>query len=295
MSRSVFDRAGHRRANEQWLAEAWPRAQVLLLSSGSTTPVRADGRMDLRPSSAVDADSVRIFLGVVGEVPYFAALAEAEDGWAGPRQLGGTGDELELDLLVTAVALAQWHERHVRCPLCGTATEVAQAGWTRRCPKDGSQHFPRTDPAVIMLVHDGADHCLLGRGMQWPPGRFSTLAGFVEPGESLEAAVAREVLEEVAVVVTDVRYVASQPWPFPSSLMLGFTALAEVGGAVWPDTVEVAEAGWFTRDEISNAADWTDSDAEVVGDPGARLRGIPPHLSISRHLIDGWVSGDLPA
>ena len=295
MARSVFDRAAHRRSDERWLAHAWQRAQVLLVSAGSTTPVRADSRIDLRPSSVVDTEAPRFFLGVVGEVPYFAALAEAEDGWAGPRQLGATGDELELDLLVTAVALAQWHERHVHCPLCGTLTEPAQAGWTRRCPKDASQHFPRTDPAVIMLVHDGADRCLLGRGAQWPPGRFSTLAGFVEPGESLEAAVAREVFEEVAVVVTDMRYVASQPWPFPSSLMLGFTALAEGDGTLRPDEVEMAEAGWFTRDEVSKAADWTDGDDEAAGDPGAVLRAIPPHLSISRHLIDGWVTGELPA
>ncbi len=171
-------------------------------------------------------------------------------------------DDLQAELLVTAIALEQWHQRHTHCPRCGTATHESDAGWTRTCPRDGSQHFPRTDPAVIMLIHDGGDRALLGRGAQWPAGRFSTLAGFVEPGESLEAAVAREVGEEVGVAITDIRYVASQPWPFPSSLMLGFTARVDGEDSIELDLVEMAEAAWFTRAEVQRAADHVDGLAE---------------------------------
>jgi NAD+ diphosphatase len=139
-----------------------------------------------------------------------------------------------------------------------------------------------------MLVHDGGDRALLGRGPQWGEGRFSTLAGFVEPGESLEAAVAREVFEEVGVRVTDVRYVASQPWPFPASLMLGFVARLAGDPGITLDPVEMAEAGWFSRDEIARAADWTDE--ALLPEPGRRLRAVPPRLSISRYLIDQWLA-----
>ncbi len=199
-------------------------------------------------------------------------------------------DELDAGLVVSAIALEQWHQRHTHCPRCGAPTVETQAGWTRTCTNDGSDHFPRTDPAVIMLVHDGADRTLLGRGPQWGEGRFSTLAGFVEPGESLEAAVAREVFEEVGVGVRDVRYLASQPWPFPASLMIGFFARLDGDAAITLDPVEMAEAAWFTRDEVADAARWTDTDGEA--DPGRRLRGISPKLSISRFLIDQWLAGE---
>jgi NAD+ diphosphatase len=143
-----------------------------------------------------------------------------------------------------------------------------------------------------MLIHDGGELALLGNGTGWGPGRYSTLAGFVEPGESLEAAVAREVFEEVGVHVNDIRYVASQPWPFPSSLMLGFSARLDGDAAIRVDPVEMQAAGWFTRAEIRRAADWSDTGAEP--DPQATLRSISPKLSISRFLIDLWLAGELP-
>ena len=192
---------------------------------------------------------------------------------------------------MAAIGLEQWHQRHTHCPLCGVPTGETQAGWTRTCPADNSQHFPRTDPAVIMLIHDGGDLALLGRGPQWGEGRFSTLAGFVEPGETLEMAVAREVFEEVGVKITDVRYLASQPWPFPASLMLGFIARLDGDPGITLDPVEMAEAGWFSRDEIARARDWTDD----LGEPAAgteRLRAVPPKFSISRFLIDHWLAGE---
>jgi NAD+ diphosphatase len=242
----------------------------------------------------VPAHAQRWFLGLADDVAYFAVVSEqSDDSWLGLRDIGLAGDELELDLLVTSVALTQWHSRHGRCAVCGAETNIEQAGWTRRCPVDDSQHFPRTDPAVIMLVHDGDDKCLLGRSFAWPAGRFSTLAGFVEPGESLEAAVIREVFEETAVRVTDVRYVGSQPWPFPSSLMLGFSARVEGDGELTatPDNVEMAEAGWFTREQVRRAADWTDD--EGPPQPGSVLGAIPPGFSISRFLIDQWLAGKI--
>jgi NAD+ diphosphatase len=207
---------------------------------------------------------------------------------------------------VTSIALLQWHSRHEHCPRCGAVTVITRTGWARQCPVDGSTHFPRTDPAVIMLVHDGGDRCLLGRGPSWPAGRFSTLAGFVEPGESLEAAVAREVHEEVGVRVTDVRYVDSQPWPFPASLMLGFNALAVGDLAITLDQDEMAAAGWFSRDEVQRAAAWTDLNA-LEGwsatedrpsgsseEADRTLSAISPRLSISRYLIDEWLAGRMP-
>ncbi|MDT4904883.1 MAG: diphosphatase [Pseudonocardiales bacterium] len=292
LSRVTFDRAAQHRTDDAWLADAWTRAKVVLISPKSTTPVGADDRVQFR--DAADArDGPRRFLGVIDDVPYFAVTTEEDgDGWKTLREIGGDIGDLEASLVVSAIGLEQWHQRHTHCPRCGSPTVEAQAGWTRICTNDGSQHFPRTDPAVIMLIHDGGDLALLGRGPQWGEGRFSTLAGFVEPGESLEAAVAREVYEEVGIKIDDVRYVASQPWPFPASLMVGFVAQLDGDPSITLDPVEMAEAGWFTREEVRRAADWTD-DLQTPLDvgPDVRLRAIPPHFSISRYLIDRWLAG----
>ena len=285
LSDTVFDRAAERRTDTAWLAEAWRRGRVLVVSRASGTPF-AEGRVRYRDTAGLDLSAAR-FLGLVGDQPYFALDAEPPEGerWSTMREVGPLLHPLDAGLFATAIALSQWHARHPRCPICGERTNPEQAGWTRRCPVDASQHFPRTDPAVIMLVHDGAGSALLGRSPAWPPGRFSTLAGFVEPGESLESAVAREVFEETSVQVHDVRYVGSQPWPFPSSLMLGFTALAELG-EVRVDNVVMAEARWFSRAELARAADWT----ELGQSEGLQL---PGRFSISRFLIDSWLSGRL--
>jgi NAD+ diphosphatase len=295
LARATYDRATQHRTDEAWLAQAWTTARLLLVSPKSSTPItRVDGApcIAFRRSEDVAPDATRRFLGLVGDIAYFSVAAEVDDGeWAGLREIGQRADELEAGLLTSAIALEQWHLRHTHCPQCGHPTVEAQGGWVRTCPNDASVHFPRTDPAVIMLIHDGGDLALLGRGPQWGQGRFSTLAGFVEPGESLEAAVAREVFEEVGVLITDVRYVASQPWPFPASLMLGFTARLDGDPTIHLDPVEMAEAGWFTRAEIRAAADWTD-DEEPAPDPGRRLQAIPPRFSISRYLIDGWLAAD---
>jgi NAD+ diphosphatase len=200
------------------------------------------------------------------------------DGWHDLRELGADLDDLEAGLLAQAIGILEWHARARFSPLSGAATTIERAGWVQRDPVTGAELFPRTDPAVIMLVHDGGDRCVLGRQAVWPPGRFSVLAGFVEPGESAEGAVAREVFEEVGVHVTDVRYVASQPWPFPQSLMLGFTARLDGDATLRLDPTEIEEARWFTRDELRS---------------GDGPRALPPPVSIARNIIDRWVAGEI--
>jgi NAD+ diphosphatase len=196
------------------------------------------------------------------------------------RTLGGLLSDEQAGMMVHAVGLAHWHRSHPRCARCGEPTDVAQEGHVRHCAACGADHFPRTDPAVIMMVIDRQDRCLLARNSAWPEKRFSSLAGFVEPGESLEQAVAREVLEEVGVPVEDAVYVGSQPWPFPASLMLGFHARA-VSDRVRIDNDEIAEARWFTRAELKSAIE----SGEVLP---------PGGISIARHLLELWYGEPIP-
>jgi NAD+ diphosphatase len=231
-----------------------------------------------------------VFLGESDGAVYAAVRGERAltvkgrtvDRWAGLREVGADLGDLDAGLLAQAIGILEWHERNRYSPVSGAPTTVERGGWVQRDPVTGTEHFPRTDPAVIMLVHDGGDRVVLGRQTVWPPGRFSILAGFVEPGESAEAAVAREVAEEVGLRVTDIRYVASQPWPFPQSLMLGFVARAVVGDAEGDDSLrvdptEIEEAHWFTRDELRS---------------GGGPRALPPPVSIARHILDRWVAGE---
>ena len=183
-------------------------------------------------------------------------------------------------LLTHAVALANWHDTHTHCPLDGTPTVPDPAGHSARCPKDGTEHFPRTDPAVIMLITDPQDRVLLASNTRWPGRRVSILAGFVEPGESLEQAVIREVAEEAGIAVTNVRYVASQPWPMPRSLMVGFRAEAVPGEVIAVDHDELTEAHWYSRADLLAA----------IQDGLA----LPGPVSIARHIIEAWYGGPLP-
>ncbi len=292
LSRAQYDRAAQHRSDDAWLADAWTRSRVVVVSPRSATPVSED-RAVLR-DAANAPDGPRRFLGLVDDVPYFAVTAEPADdepdAWQTLREFGLRARELDADLVTSAIALEQWHQRHGFCPRCGAPTQESRAGWVRTCTAEGSEHFPRMDPAVIMLIHDGGDRALLGRGQQWGPGRFSTLAGFVEPGESLESAVAREVYEEVGVGVCDIRYLGSQPWPFPASLMVGFIARLDGDPSIHLDPVEMAEAAWFTREEIRQAADRVDGRRDT--DPDGPLRGISPRFSISRYLVDRWLAGE---
>lgn len=310
LSRSGHDRSAHRRTDEGWLERAWQSesSRVVVVSASGKVAVRSGpSGPDLALIAPADAEfaGIRVLLGTAGGLCYFALLAEQDldgPGWLGLRELAERLTDLDVGLLTAAVALQAWHQRHRHCPRCGAVTEVEQAGWTRRCPLDSSEHFPRTDPAVIMLVHDGAGRCVLARGPQWPSGRMSVLAGFVEAGESAEAAVAREVAEEVGISVTDVCYVASQPHPFPGSLMLGFTARLAGDPTLHIDAQEIIEAGWFTRAEVRGTGDWGTEDTAVgrraaegaAPQPGGGsvpvLRGLPGRMSIARQLINNWLA-----
>jgi len=212
-----------------------------------------------------------------------AWLARAQPGLraAGLREAAALLNDRDAGLFTHAVALANWHASHTHCPRCGTPTVTIAAGHAQRCPVDGSEHFPRIDPAVIMLVTDPDDRCLLARNRRWPERRVSILAGFVEPGESAEQAVAREVEEETAIVVTRVRYVGSQPWPMPQSLMLGFRAQAGGELDLRVDEDEIAEAHWYSRAELRGAL----AAGEIL---------LPPPVSIAHRLIESWYGEELP-
>jgi len=203
------------------------------------------------------------------------------------REAGALLPQAEGGLAAYLVALLNWHRRHRFCSNCGARTRVADAGLSRRCPTCRGSHFPRTDPVVIMLVDDGHGHVLLGRRIGWAEGRFSILAGCVSVGETPEEAVVREVGEESGIAVHSPRYVAAQPWPFPSSLMLGYEASAE-GGQPAPQPSEMVEVRWFSLAEIEEAAAWSDRDG-VHGRADGGLR-LPGEVSIARMLIDAWVA-----
>lgn len=277
LSRGTLDRATVHRTDEAWLAQAWGTAAVLVLAPDATVAVdAADPRLLFEDPTRVPPHGVRFFLGVGDDgLAYFAVVAATEPPGprSGLREVGALLSDRDAGLLVAAVALANWHRTHTNCPRCGTRTEPAAGGWQRRCPADGSDHFPRVDPAVIMLVHDGADRCLLGRQASWPPDRFSTLAGFVEPGESAEQAVVREVAEETGIAVRDVLYRGSQPWPFPASLMLGYRAVCDAGASPVPADGELEDARWFDKDALRAG--------------GSLL--LPTPVSIAWHLITDWL------
>ncbi|MER5973825.1 NAD(+) diphosphatase [Streptomyces sp. NPDC002055] len=291
---SGIDRAAHHRLDEAWLAAAWshPTTRVFVVSGGQAlvddTP---DGRTELVMTPAFEApptETHRYFLGTDADgVRYFALQKDTLPGRmdqsarpAGLREAGALLSERDGALMAHAVALENWQRLHRFCSRCGERTVVAAAGHVRRCPACCAEHYPRTDPAVIMLVTDAEDRALLGRQMHWPEGRFSTLAGFVEPGESIEHAVAREVFEEAGVTVGEVEYVASQPWPFPSSLMLGFMARA-TSPRIQVDGEEIHEARWFSRDELTAAFE----SGEVLP---------PSGISIAARLVELWYGKPLP-
>ncbi len=297
LSRGEVDRSTARRADAEWLAAAWanPGTRVLEVEDGQALVRFADGdaKAELAFVSARQApEGVRFLLGAdAGGVVYFGVAAPlprpeaAEDPGSGVRvislrQAGPLLSDRDAGLMTEAVALGNWHETHGHCPRCGAITEPVLAGHARRCVNDGSEHFPRLDPAVIMLVTDPDDRCLLARNAMWPQRRVSILAGFVEPGESAEQAVAREVHEETGITAGGIRYVGSQPWPMPHSLMLGFRARATGSLEIAVDADEIAEARWFSRDELRAS----------IASGGIRL---PPPVSIAHRIIQSWYGSDL--
>ena len=291
-----IDRVAHLRRDEVWLAEqlshpatrlvpTW-RSRNLMVMDDAPGPVLLNAN---NAATIIENDSIIAFLGVIDEIAHFAIdLSHFDDPVNLPelrldgefvdlRNTGGLLDQQSGSLLAYARGLMHWHTHHRYCGVCGSPTTIIEAGHIQVCrnPDCKTQHFPRTDPAVIMLVlHD--DSCLLGRASRFPTGMYSTLAGFVEPGESLEEAVAREVYEETGVTVTDVQYNSSQPWPFPASIMLGFHATA-TDRTLYIDQDELVDAGWYSREFLLNS-------------PEDETFCMPRKLSIARRLVDDWLA-----
>jgi NAD+ diphosphatase len=283
LARSTVDRRSDSRGDADWLRAAWAKSgRLISLDAGLHAAVDATPSLLWEPAPGAEPPTDAVFLGADDEGAYWALdQSDLPVGGGGPRRAGllEIGQHLaarDAGLLTHAVAVLTWHRTHRHCPRCGAETTLAQAGAMRVCSNDGSEHFPRVDPAMIVLVRspDGSQ-AVLGRAPAWPERFYSCLAGFVEPGEASEQAVIREVAEEVGIAARDVQYAGSQPWPFPSSLMLGFTAVAEVG-ELRPQPSELAAAAWFTRDEV------------LAGLESGEL-GLPPHVSIARGLIDDWL------
>ncbi|KRE21635.1 NAD(+) diphosphatase [Agromyces sp. Soil535] len=316
LARAALDRDGEARAADDFTVrfDADPAARVIALHRDRVLLAEriegsAPAMLFLRPSE-VPSSTLRCYLGrtvasagmddvddvaeaaelppgTPVEVRVFdadaAALIEPEEArWAGLRSAASVLGDRDAGLFTQALALANWHSVAPFCPRCGATTTVVQAGWARRCDREGNLLFPRTDPAVIVLVTDDDDRVLLGSNALWEQHRFSLLAGFVEPGESLEAAVVREIGEEAGVHVDRVAYGGSQPWPFPASLMVGFTARVADGtvpSSVAPDGVEILELRWFSRADLTAAVE------EIA---------LPGGTSIARWMLERWYGGPIP-
>jgi NAD+ diphosphatase len=301
-----------RRRDADWLAEqvVHPRARVLVAGSGGVA--MEDGRLVLSPLDEASAKAGAVLLGLDEEGPVFAVdedpppAGEPRPGLVGaggrrgepaPEVEGRMGlrnaalvlSQAEGGLAAYAAALLNWHRSHRFCANCGAATEPAEGGVIRRCPACGSEHHPRVDPVVIMLVTDDRGRVLLGRQAVWPEGRYSALAGFVAVGESLEEAVVREVSEEAGVDVGPPRYVSSQPWPFPSSLMLGFEA-PWAGGEPGGRDEELQDVRWFTREQVAAAAREGRDDWDLPPPGERRPLLLPPRAAIARRLIENWLA-----
>ena len=287
-----IDRAAHRRPDEAWIAAQLdsPRTRIVPIWRTQNLILPGDppqgAVLEANRGLLAGANAV-VFLGLIDGAAHFAADFSSHgepplEEHGRFRDLRGIGQLLghrEGALLVYARAVMQWHARHQFCGVCASPLVSRDSGHMRQCTNTDCaiEHFPRLDPAVIMLVHDGGDRLILGRQKAWPPGQHSVLAGFVESGESLEDSVAREIYEEAGVAVTDIRYHSSQPWPFPSSIMLGFTARA-TDTALNVNREELEDAAWYTRDDLLNSPE----------DDGFRL---PRKDSISRRLFEDWMNG----
>jgi NAD+ diphosphatase len=271
---ATLDRAGEWRRDDAWVAEreADPAARAVVVGDGAV--LVQDGRLARVPLTGPGDE--RLLLGIEDAGPVFAETASDGEVLTSLREAAATLPQADGGLAAYAAALLGWHRHHRFCANCGNPTDVREAGHLRVCPNCGAEHHPRTDPVVIMLVERG-DDLLLGRKPNWPRTRYSALAGFVEPGESLEEAVAREIREEATVEIGLPRYISSQPWPFPASLMLGFVAPWESGEPRIGDE-ELEDVRWFSRDEVAEAA------------AGRGELRLPPPLAIARRLIDGWLA-----
>lgn len=290
LARFAVDRAALLRSNPNWLTELWPLESTrVLYINKNQVPVTAEMSLVLVQSHELPVVDLQraLLLGIDDNHAYIAVMLDEQSDvaplWVNLREVGAQLSPLDVGLAVTATALTTWHQSHTFCPQCAMATELSDAGWSRRCPKDCITHFPRTEPAIIVAVQDSAERILLGRRSNWPDTWFSTLAGFVEAGESCEAAVVREVREEVGVEIDikSLRYLGSQPWPYPASLMLGYSAQA-ITTEFEPAEDEIAEIRWLSR-------------AELAAQCESNLLKLPNPAAISWHLIENWYGQPLNA
>ncbi|WP_237160466.1 NAD(+) diphosphatase [Mycolicibacter engbaekii] len=292
LSRIGADRADQLRTDTDAAAAGWQQAALLRVDRRNQVLV-ADGRVVLQQAAELGDTPPpdAVFLGRIADGRHVWAVRAALPAPPGAdvsvldiRSVGDVIDDVSAQLVSSAIALLNWHENATFSPVDGTPTKPARGGWARVNPITGAEEFPRIDPAVICLVHDGADRVVLARQHNWPLRMFSLLAGFVEAGESFEACVVREVHEEIGLTVRDVTYLGSQPWPFPRSLMVGFHAVADPGQTFAFSDGEITEAAWFTRDEVRaalSAGAWNN------GDPNAKLL-LPGSISIARTIIESW-------
>ncbi|HEX7321769.1 MAG TPA: NAD(+) diphosphatase [Mycobacterium sp.] len=295
LSRVGADRDDRLRTDTDAAAAGWARAALLRVDSRNQVLI-ADGRVVLGRAADLAAAPPpgAVFLGRIADGRHVWAirgvLEAPEDRDVSVLSLRLTGeifDDVSAQLVSSAIALLNWHESAGFSAVDGSATQPVRGGWARVNPVTGAEEYPRIDPAVICLVHDGDDRAVLARQAAWPPRMFSLLAGFVEAGESFEACVVREIHEEIGLTVRDVRYLGSQPWPFPRSLMVGFHAVGDPGEQFTFADGEIAEAAWFTRDEVRgalDAGDWSShSDSTLV---------LPGSISIARTIIESWAALD---
>jgi len=294
---SPINRESELRSDAAKLAQLWKTAQIIhlvdaRLSAGDDSLTFIDAAT-VKAAQEIFVEGDRFFLGVGRDdnQAYFAwnttwinppeddGTEEFEmrkyEGFKTLREVGGNLDADELALGMHAVGLANWHWTHTHCARCGAKTVSDLGGNVRVCPEDATQHHPRTDPAVIVLVKDKDDRILLGHQPSWPDKRFSTFAGFVETGESFEECVSREVFEEAGVYLHDINYLTSQPWPFPASIMIAFEGITQRPEEARPDGTEITEVRWFSRDEMKDA---------VI----AQDILLPPKISVARRMIETW-------
>ena len=270
---SLIDRAGELRTDPAVLAELLTRAKVLSVGGGKVSADLASAKL-LYPNTKSDEN---YFLGIdrATDTPYFAAHVAESDEFLSLREIGAVLSPLEIGLALHAVALSNWHTSHPRCSRCGAGTRSSLGGAVRVCDQCDAQHHPRTDSAIIVLVRDADDRILLGRQAIWPEARFSTFAGFLEPGETFEQCVSREVFEESGVNVSQIHYLGSQPWPFPASIMIAFEAVIDDPSAARPDGEEIVEVRWYSRTQLKSAME-----------DGSLL--LPPGISVARKMIERW-------
>lgn len=273
-----IDRSAHLRSDEAYLQSSWPNALVLQFNSEKFAS-QSNQLTFIKGASLGEYDSqIDYFLGVKDGENFFLRHLNDETLTSEFKSLRAIGSFLsprDIGLAVHAQGLANWHSKHPRCSLCGGPTVVVLAGAVRRCPADQSEHYPRTDSAIIVLIKNDKDQILLGRQKVWPKYRFSTFAGFVEPGESFEHCVIREVREEAGVELTKINYLGSQPWPFPASLMIAFEAITNTPELARPDGDEIEEIRWFSREEMKSAI----LDKSLI---------LPFEISVARQMINAW-------